>query len=69
MKYAVEMGSDTTIHIPYFIKTGAGIQKLVMGGRDTHAQRQQGDVISLLLFFQNKERRLRSTPLPWYPVA
>jgi hypothetical protein len=32
MKYAVEMGSGAMIHIPGFIKTGSGIQKLVGGG-------------------------------------
>jgi hypothetical protein len=33
MKYAVEMGSGTVIYMPSFIKTGAGIQKLMGGGR------------------------------------
>jgi hypothetical protein len=36
---------------PSFIKTDSGIQKL----RGSWVHRQQGDLISLLLFFQNKE--------------
>jgi hypothetical protein len=32
MKYAVEMGSETMIYIPSFIKTGSGVQKLIGGG-------------------------------------
>jgi hypothetical protein len=31
-KYAVEMGSVATIHIPSFIKTGSGILKLLGRG-------------------------------------
>jgi hypothetical protein len=58
MKYAVETGSDAMIHIPSFIKTGSIIRKL-MGGGDTKTQRQHGDLISLLLFFQNKGIRLK----------
>jgi hypothetical protein len=58
MKHAVQMGSGAMIYIPIFIKAGAGIQKLIRGNIQTH--RQQGDLISLLLFlfFQNKESRL-----------
>jgi hypothetical protein len=52
--YASEMGSDPVIYIPSFIMTGSGIHKLIRG---TH--RPQGDPISLLLFFQNKESRLK----------
>jgi hypothetical protein len=55
MKYAVEMGSGAMIYIPSFIKIGSGIQKLIGGNRMTH--RQQGDRISLLVFFQSKESR------------
>jgi hypothetical protein len=29
MKYAVEMGSDTMICVPFFIKIGSGIQNLL----------------------------------------
>jgi hypothetical protein len=32
MKYAVEMGSGSTISTSRFIKTGSGIQKLIRGG-------------------------------------
>jgi hypothetical protein len=31
MKYAVEMGSGGMIYIASFIKTGSGIQTLIMG--------------------------------------
>jgi hypothetical protein len=44
------------IYIPSFLKIGSAIQKL-MGG-DSQSHRQQGDLISLLLFFQNNESRL-----------
>jgi hypothetical protein len=32
MNYAVEMGSDAMIHIPNFIQTDSGIQRLIGGG-------------------------------------
>jgi hypothetical protein len=48
------MGSDAKINIPSFIKIGSGIQKLIGG---TH--RQHGNLISPLLFFQNKESRIK----------
>jgi hypothetical protein len=54
MRYAVEMGSGAMICIPSFVKIGSGVRNL-MGGM----HRQQGDLISLLLFFQNKESRLK----------
>jgi hypothetical protein len=44
--YAVEVGSGEVIHLPSFIKIGLGIQKLIRG-----IHRQQGHLISLLLFF------------------
>jgi hypothetical protein len=31
MKYAFEMGSGAMIHIPSFIETGSGIQRLTGG--------------------------------------
>jgi hypothetical protein len=31
MKYVVEMGSVAMVHIPRFIKTDSGIQKLIRG--------------------------------------
>jgi hypothetical protein len=59
MKYAVEMGSGAMIYIPSFIRTGSGIQNLLRGIHiQTH--RQQGDLKSLSLFFQNKESRLKT---------
>jgi hypothetical protein len=54
MAYAVEMGSGPIMQIPSFIQIGSSIQKL-MGGE---AQRQRGDRINLLSYFQNKESRL-----------
>jgi hypothetical protein len=53
MEYIVQMGSDAIIYMSSFIKIGSGIQTLM--GRGIH--RQQGYLISLLLFFQNKESR------------
>jgi hypothetical protein len=58
MKYAVEMGSGVMIYIPSFIKIGSGIHKLIRGDTQTH--RQHGDLLSLLLFFQNTESRLKT---------
>jgi hypothetical protein len=58
MKYAVEMGSGTMIYIPSFINIGSDIQKLI--GGDSQAQRQYGDLISLLLFFQTMERGVKN---------
>jgi hypothetical protein len=49
------MGSGAVIYVPSLIKIGLGIQKLIRG-----IHRQQGDLISLILFFQNKESRLKS---------
>jgi hypothetical protein len=54
MKYAVEISLVAMIYIPSFIKIGSGIQKLLGG-----IHRQHGDLISLLLSFQNKESRLK----------
>jgi hypothetical protein len=42
------MGSGAMIYVPSFIKIGSGIQKLMGGG---YTDRQQGDLISLLYFF------------------
>jgi hypothetical protein len=53
MQYAAEMGSGAMIYIS-FIKIGSGIQKL-FGGGDKHTHRRHGDLISLLLFFQNEK--------------
>jgi hypothetical protein len=46
MRYAIEMSSSAMIYIPSTIRTGLGIQKLVVeeGFRDT----QNGDLINLL---------------------
>jgi hypothetical protein len=34
MEYTVEIGSGAMIYIPYFIKFGSGIQKLLEGCTD-----------------------------------
>jgi hypothetical protein len=47
------------IYTPSFIKIGSGIQKLIGDDTQTHKHRQHCDLISLLLFFQNKESRLK----------
>jgi hypothetical protein len=57
MKYVVKMGSVSMLHIPSFIKTYSGIQKL-LGGWGGFADTQNGDLISLYLFFQNTGSRL-----------
>jgi hypothetical protein len=51
------MDSGVMIYKPNFMKIGSGIRKFIM--RDSHTNRQQGDLISLLLFFQNKESRVQ----------
>jgi hypothetical protein len=57
MKYAVEMDSIAMIYMPSYIQIVSGIQKLITGDSQTH--RQYGDCISLLLFFQNTDSRLK----------
>jgi hypothetical protein len=52
MNYAIEVGSGVMIYIPSITKPGSGIQKF-LGGT------QQGKLICLLSFFQNKESRLK----------
>jgi hypothetical protein len=47
----IEMGSGAMIYIPNFIKSGWGIEKVIGGNKQIH--RQQGDLISLLVFFLN----------------
>jgi hypothetical protein len=50
MKYAVEMGSGSMIHVPNFIIIGSGIKKFMGGGRQTHGQ--NGDRIRLASSFK-----------------
>jgi hypothetical protein len=57
MNYAIEMGSCAMICIPSFIWIGSGIQELL--GQNTQTDRQQGDLISLLSFYQNTESGLK----------
>jgi hypothetical protein len=54
MKYAIEMGSGAMTYIPSFIKIGSGIQKLIGG-----IHRRHGELISPLLFFQNKVNKIK----------
>jgi hypothetical protein len=49
MKYGTEMGSGAMLQVPNFIQIGSGLRNL-MGG--IHRQTQDGDLISLLLFFK-----------------
>jgi hypothetical protein len=72
MTYTIEMGSDG-IYILSFIKIGWGIQRMLEGDTwaDTQKHKQQGDLISLLLFFKSKVNRLKivacisKCPLPF----
>jgi hypothetical protein len=54
MNYDVEMGTGALICKPSFIMIGSAIQKLI-GEKHIpthmHTHRQQGDIITLLLFF------------------
>jgi hypothetical protein len=58
MKNAIEMASGGMIYIPSFIKIGSEVvREVTHAGAWTHTE--QGDLISLLLVAQNKERRLK----------
>jgi hypothetical protein len=52
------MGPVVMIYIPSFINIGSGIQELIEGG-DKYTDIQISYLISLLLFFQNDESRLK----------
>jgi hypothetical protein len=60
MKYSVEMGSGAMIyiHCTRFHKDWFSHSKVDRGDSQTH--RQHGDWMSLFLFFQNKESRLKT---------
>jgi hypothetical protein len=58
MKDAINTDSGTMTYIPALIKIGLGIKKADKGDAETN--RQQGDCISLLSYFQNKESKLKS---------
>jgi hypothetical protein len=54
MEYVIEMGSGAMIYISSLMKIGSAIQKLMIGGfTDTQTHRELGNLIRLLLFFQN----------------
>jgi hypothetical protein len=57
MKYTIEMGSGAMIYIPSFIKIGSRLNR-----GDTEIHKQDGDRISPLLFFPNKESMLKISP-------
>jgi hypothetical protein len=57
MKCAIGMVSGSMIYVLRFIKIGSGIQNLLSG---IHIQTQQGDLIKLVLYFVNKEGRLKT---------
>jgi hypothetical protein len=59
MRYTTEIGSGATIFVPTFVKTDSAIQKLTGEYKD----RQHCDHISLLLFFQDKQNRLKMSNL------
>jgi hypothetical protein len=56
MRYAVEIDSGVTIHIPSFVKIGCPsyVDKVI------HRHRQHGYLISLFLFFRNKKNKLKN---------
>jgi hypothetical protein len=54
MKCAVEIDSGGMTYVPSFMKIGSGTRKLIRG-----IHRWQGDLTSLILFFQNKKSRLK----------
>jgi hypothetical protein len=58
--YDVEVSLGGMIYTPSFVKIGSGFKKFFLGG-EIHIQthRQQGYFISSLLFFKNKESRLK----------
>jgi hypothetical protein len=49
--WTVEMGSGAVMYVPYFMKIGSGVQKLIRGIH-RHTHRQQHDLISLLYFLK-----------------
>jgi hypothetical protein len=55
MKYCVELDSGAMIYTASFINIGSDIRKLM--GEGTH--RQYGDRIRVILFFKNKESKLK----------
>jgi hypothetical protein len=60
MTYVGEVGSGAMIYIPSFIKICSGIKSWEGGYTD----RQQSDLISLLLFFRSHENTLK-IPAAW----
>jgi hypothetical protein len=53
VKYKVERASGDVIYIPIFIRMGTSLQKFLRG-KHTH----QGDLISLIVYYRNKENIL-----------
>lgn len=59
MKYAVDMGSGALIYTVSLIRIGSAILNL-MGGDTIQTDTQPGDLISRILLFETKERRLKT---------
>jgi hypothetical protein len=59
MTYAVETASGGMIYIASFIHIGSGVKLLGVIHIQMHRYRHQGDLISLILFFQNRESSLK----------
>jgi phospholipase C len=56
MKYAIEIGSGAMMYVLKFHEDWLSHSEIDKGG---YTDTQHGDHISLLLFFQNKESRLK----------
>jgi hypothetical protein len=66
MKYAAEMGSGAMKYIPNFVQNGSvkikSSVKVKGGGTQRHTRTQQRTHKRTLVFFQNKESRLKNKP-------
>jgi hypothetical protein len=50
MKYAAEMGSGGMIYVPFFIKIGCGVQKLLERRYTLHKHRRE-DILERIFLF------------------
>jgi hypothetical protein len=55
----VKWGSGTMVHKPISLNISSGTQELLEGNTQKH--RQHGDLISLLLLFENMESMLKTS--------
>jgi hypothetical protein len=60
--YVAEIGLVAMIYIPSFIKDWYRHSEVEGGGAFINRHTRLGELISLLLFFQNKESRLKKKP-------